>query len=590
MHRWKQSRAVVLTVIAGVVLVVGSVGFALQYPDDRPVDSFYRALQLFAFGGNVTGSPNLWLEIARFLAPLVVGYAAVNVVLDLYRDQVRWFRIRGLRDHVVIAGLGQSGVMMASSFDREGWRVIAVERDASNTAIQSARERGIWAVQGDATDPHVLRRAGAARAAVLVVMCGDDGTDIDVATVARRVCRERTRGILTTVVDLDDLELWQIMKAQALVEREHSAFRLELFNARGLAAEMLIDERPPFRAEQKGDAHVLMVGMEGVGMSLAVEILKRWQAIRPSCGQRLRLTIADRAPETVEATLRAGYPEIAAIAGVDLRTWCVDVESAGRITHVPEGVSAIYVCLAGETRALTTALSLRQHPDVWDEAPIVLAVSDENAGVGAAIRRSGRALDHVAAFGVHSRTLTPDALLHTATEVIARLGHEHYCQEQFARGHTEASDPSLVPWERLTPDLRESNRLWADGLAAHLSYLRLAVTPAPLMSPDEPVLEFADDEVECLAPLEHQRWVYAMKRIGYRHGVTRTSRTHPMIDVPFDQLPEANKDKDRAHVRAIPSILAKAGFRIARLDADSGSAHRTCHVSAARHTAAGEPR
>ncbi len=240
-RRWRDSRAVILAVLSALVLVFGTIGFSETYRSDGPLDSLYRAVQLFAFGGNVNNRPNVWLEVSRFLAPLVVGYAAIGVVLGLYREQFRWFRIRGLRDHVLIAGLGDGGFTMAAAFDRENWRVVVVERDASSVRGQSAHERGIWVVQGDATDPHMLRRAGVGRAALLVAMCGDDGTNVGVATAGRDACHHRRRGILTTVVELEDFELWQIMKAQALVDRDHSAFRLELFNSRGIAAEMLLD-------------------------------------------------------------------------------------------------------------------------------------------------------------------------------------------------------------------------------------------------------------------------------------------------------------------------------------------------------------
>ncbi len=294
------------------------------------------------------------------------------------------------------------------------------------------------------------------------------------------------------------------------------------------------------------------------------------------------MTIADNSPEALVAELLAAHPGIAAIPGLQLGTWQVDVASLGTTDRIPPDVTSIYVCLASETRALTAALALRQQPGLWDQAPIVVAVADEHAGVGATIARAGHTLDHVTAFGVLSRTLRPEALLRTATEKIARLGHQFHCREQFERGVTQASDPSLVRWEELSPDLRESNRLWADGIAAHLSDLGLVVAPSPLMLPDEPAFEFADDEVERLAPLEHARWENAMTRIGYRHGPTRTNRTHPLISVPFDELPEENKNKDRAHVRAIPAILAQAGFRISRPGAgrDRGSHAVEVHAAA----------
>jgi hypothetical protein len=58
-----------------------------------------------------------------------------------------------------------------------------------------------------------------------------------------------------------------------------------------------------------------------------------------------------------------------------------------------------------------------------------------------------------------------------------------------------------------------------------------------------------------------------MKRLGYRRGKPKdhAAKRHPMIDVPYDELPEENKDKDRNHVRSMVEILAAVGFRIERL-------------------------
>lgn len=57
-----------------------------------------------------------------------------------------------------------------------------------------------------------------------------------------------------------------------------------------------------------------------------------------------------------------------------------------------------------------------------------------------------------------------------------------------------------------------------------------------------------------------------MKRMGMSQGPIRDKTHHPLIDVPFEDLPEDNKEKDRAHVRSIPHILSQSGFVIRRLD------------------------
>jgi hypothetical protein len=202
----------------------------------------------------------------------------------------------------------------------------------------------------------------------------------------------------------------------------------------------------------------------------------------------------------------------------------------------------------------------------WDETPIVVVVEDDEAGVAHAVERGGQAMKGIHAFGWLSRTLLPAPLLEsTATEAIARLGHLLHCQQQNQLGLTASDDASLVPWEQLPGSLRESNRLWADGIAAKLGALRCVVVPAPLLDPERSSFGFTEAEVAALAPFEHERWSADMKRMGYQPG-PRDSRHHPFIDLPFEQLPEDNKEKDRAHVRSIPQVLARAGFRVRRLD------------------------
>jgi hypothetical protein len=574
-RRWKRSRAIVLAAIADVVIVLGLIGFTKAYPKESILDSLYRTLQLFALGGAIPPRGNVYLEIGRFLGPLVIASAIIGTVVALYREQLKRFRMRHLRGHIVVAGLGAAGFRVAKAFAADDWSVVAIERDPANVAIEGCRERGIHVLLGDATDSHVLRQAGVGRAVLLVAMCGDDGANVDVAANARVIGADHPDRILTALVELDDFELWHVMKAQALVDRDESAFRLELVNIHSLAADLLLDEHPPFDPAAPGSPHVLVVGGDGLAQSLVIGLLRRWIAATRTPDDVLTVTLAGlRAPHTL-AGLIARYPELKSLPACDLRTWEVDLGSPTSVVNAPPGVTLIYVALLSDTKALTLALTLREQPGSWATVPIVLAVADRDAGVGRTVGRGGPALSDIVAFGWLSQTLQPASLLeHTVTETLARIGHRLHCEDQFRRGVTERDDPSLVPWEQLRQSLRESNRLWADGMAAKLSALGCVVIPAPLADPRELRFQFTDEELADLAPMEHDRWSADMKRMGYRSG-PRDDRHHPLIDVPFDQLPEENKEKDRDHVRTIPEVLARAGFRIHRLrDQESGAEPR----------------
>lgn len=582
-RRWERYKPAVLAVLAGTVVVLAMVGFSETKPSRPVLDSLYGSLQLFALNGIASQNANVYVQIARYLGPCVLGYAAVGAILAMYGEQFNRFAVRRLRRHVVIAGLGAAGYRLANAFAADGWPVVAIDSDAANVSIVGCRERGIRVLVGDATDPKLLRQAGLDKATLLVALCGKDQVNIDVAAAARTLTAGDRSEVLTTLAGFDDFHLWQVMKAPALVDRDESAFRLELVNLWAVAAELLLEEHPPFPEHHPGSPHVVVVSDEGLADSLLIGVLRRWMAAERGASDFLRLTLVGAPPELLE-DLAERNPELGEIDSCRLELW--DRGSIGdngsglnagaapvapTFAGAPTDASAVYVALASETAALATALTLRHRMGRWDETPIVVVVEDDEAGVAHAVKRGGPAMKGIHAFGWLSRTLLPAPLLEsTATEVIARLGHLLHCQHQRQLGLTAREDPSLVPWEDLPSSLRESNRFWADGIAAKLGSLRCVVVPAPLLDPQRSTFGFSDSEVARLAPFEHERWSADMKRMGYQRG-PRDARHHPLIDVPFDQLPEENKEKDRAHVRTIPHVLARAGFRIKRLDDSLGS-------------------
>jgi hypothetical protein len=560
---------IVTSLLAITVIVLGVIGFQEPPLSLNFGNSLFRSFQLFGFGGGVGDHPNAWLQVARFLGPAIVGYAAIRGVIALYREHFDVARIRFLRGHVVIAGLGDTGFRMATAVDRENHRVVVIESDPANPAIEGCRERGILVVKGDAKDPAVLERAGILNAALLVVTCGEDATNVDIAAAARGVAKSRQGAVLTVLVEVDDLELWHIMKAPALLDRYDAAMRLEVFNLSALAAEMVLARHPAFDATATGRAHVLLVGAQGIAPHLVLDIVREWQRTTRRELDSLRVTVAGDTADGDLKRIVAKYPGIDAVPGCELKPWNVDLRSAWELRDVPYDVTAVYVCLASETESLARTIALRELPALRD-VEFVIPVADEEAGVGAAVKRDLPMFERVHAFGVLSTNLARAALERTTTEKIAKLSHDLH----LATTQPDPDDPSLLPWDDPRFLLRESDRMYADGLGKKLAELNCMVVPAPLANPAAPGFDLSDAEVEQLAPAEHERWVKDMKRLGYRRGSPKdhVAKRHPMIDVPYDELPKENKDKDRNHVRAMVEILAHVGFRIERLADGRGGA------------------
>jgi len=87
-------------------------------------------------------------------------------------------------------------------------------------------------------------------------------------------------------------------------------------------------------------------------------------------------------------------------------------------------------------------------------------------------------------------------------------------------------------------------------------------------SSDVPVFSFSPDEVEILASREHERWVHERINEGWVYGEEKSilEKVNPCL-IPYKELSEEVKDKDRDPVREIPGLLASIGFQIVRKEA-----------------------
>ncbi len=171
-------------------------------------------------------------------------------------------------------------------------------------------------------------------------------------------------------------------------------------------------------------------------------------------------------------------------------------------------------------------------------------------------------------------------------ESLAEAAHLSYCKDMLAQGYSWSGSPgylaehglkelkpakkgphqSLVDYDSLPPDVKEQNRGNARDLARKLAFLGYSLrADAPAGAPPV-VLDRADPRVEQLAKEEHERWLRAKIRAGWRRGPRADEkRTHPCI-CSWEELSEKEKQKDRALVLGIPEIVAASGMTVAKVE------------------------
>lgn len=115
------------------------------------------------------------------------------------------------------------------------------------------------------------------------------------------------------------------------------------------------------------------------------------------------------------------------------------------------------------------------------------------------------------------------------------------------------------PFAALDDAAKEDNRAAARRMAVVLAAAGLALTPAgPAISP-----ETLESRMEILAEAEHNGWMAHRAANGWTYGETRddAAKRHPLM-IPYADLPEKEKDKDRNNIRHYPAFAARASLCI----------------------------
>ena len=141
-------------------------------------------------------------------------------------------------------------------------------------------------------------------------------------------------------------------------------------------------------------------------------------------------------------------------------------------------------------------------------------------------------------------------------EKLAKAAHEIYREKNQGKPDTPLAD---LTWEMLPEHNRADNRRQIDEIPERLADARFRYIARTATS--RKADEFSKNEIEHLACNEHERWVRDKLFDGWVWGedTIREKKIHASL-VPWDKLPDTEKEKDRDAVRAIPELLERAGF------------------------------
>ncbi|MCB0940985.1 MAG: NAD-binding protein [Mycobacterium sp.] len=186
---------------AATALLLGStviLRFSYDHPGMTWVDALYFSTETIATVGygdfNFSDQPT-WLRlwgVMMMLAGVATMAILVAFVADVLLSQrisqaTNRQKIRHLRRHIVVVGLGSFGIRVASMLKAAGQQVAVIERNEDNRYLSGAKELDVPVIFGDATLRQTLEAARVDRARAIAVLTQDDMVNIETGIVIREM-------------------------------------------------------------------------------------------------------------------------------------------------------------------------------------------------------------------------------------------------------------------------------------------------------------------------------------------------------------------------------------------------------------------
>ena len=145
---------------------------------------------------------------------------------------------------------------------------------------------------------------------------------------------------------------------------------------------------------------------------------------------------------------------------------------------------------------------------------------------------------------------------------LAPLVHEAWRQ---SLSKEESGNSFDKPYEELDQEGKDGNIAAAMRIPEILALAGFVLEPGAASEEGEhAVSQFLDENLETLAEAEHDGWADQKRMEGWTFDPVRDNarRTHNLL-IPYRELPQHQKEKDRNAIRLYPRLAREAGFKIA---------------------------
>jgi hypothetical protein len=530
----------------------------------------YLALQLFTFqGGEVEGSVPLGIEIGRWLAPAsTLGgvYAAAHAFFSRLWGTLR---LRWIRGHTIICGGGTKGSALAAELAAEPDTQVVLIDPAESSELEALRRQGVLVCIGDGGNASIMQQAGLSRASRLVIITGDDRTNIGMAlAAAESLPATRVAEPLDIFVHVGKVATRNILQRNRMLDlKQDPRHRIRLFNCHANRARIAFEECPlewDARSEDAKGMHDEVHLVVGVLAPLEKAMVVHAAHIGHfRHGSKVKLHLVSVRAKADEAALLkeySGFRKCADLESIPIAEADDFVDAVAEAASSWSKDSLVTVLPGGSAEvALTEALLLGER---LMSGPILRVLLDapSDSGIRSMVEKDEKLAawirflpDLVAAVG-------KDAVFQESLDRVARIIHETWKRQtdekirkaELAGDTDKAAEhrakDTYRDWDDLTEEQKDANRLAADHIP--VKFRAVGLDPKDGHAVREAWPKLNEQELDLLSRMEHERWAAPYWMAGWTLGERKDELKQHNNLVPYDYLDEDTKNYDIKQARS----------------------------------------
>jgi len=340
--------------------------------------------------------------------------------------------------------------------------------------------------------------------------------------------------------------------------------------------------------------HLVIVGFCEMGQAILLEALRVCHyanyddSIESKSRIRTKITIIDKNIEHLREHFTAEFPNLdnqindiqitfrdedvcSPSVRKDLTLWAED----------PQQLLTIVICVSDSDESIKLGLNLPG--EIYQSETRVLIRQEIQTDLGQIIHKDNKCYRNVKIFGMLEHGVSKNMLQDEIPSYINQEYDDFYnkgCTQQFIKNlyqcmitnktteFKQEKSRARKNWINLEENMRWANRYQIDTYLVYLKTLGYKIARSlnenqKEISPTVYNEKLSDNKLQILMRMEKYRWNAERTIEGWKYGKVRNNnyRIHHLI-IPFSQVPEKEKLKDRQVIDNLPYLISLAGYKL----------------------------